>query len=295
MSNGNFYQSFEVLYRKVTECPIKNLQTACFQMIYVISGNGHLVINGNRLPYRPANLMLLNSNDDHSFDIPSQAEFLLIRFNREYLKENRWKTADHLESLLYYSTHLSGCVINNKADSQLVKSIVDSIRLEIANLNDYDEDLLSNFVNALIVIAARNILRLKPQNVQLNADQRLLDIINYVQTNIYSPEKIRAATISEVFSISETYLGSYFKKQGGETIQHFISNYKLRLIEHRLRFSSMRINEIVSEFGFSDESHLNKFFKNHKKMSLSAFKKQIKLQGNFEKDPAQQFDQTVNV
>jgi AraC-like DNA-binding protein len=70
------------------------------------------------------------------------------------------------------------------------------------------------------------------------------------------------ATISEVFSISETYLGSYFKRQCGETIQHFISNYKIRLIEHRLRFSSMRINEIASEFAFSDKSHLNKFFKN---------------------------------
>lgn len=294
MLKRNFNQSFEVLYKKANECPIKNLQAACFQMVYVISGNGFLAINGNKLAYRQANLMLLNSKDDHSFDISSPTEFLLIRFNREYLEEHKWNSIDHLETLLYYSTHLSGCVINNKADSMLVKSIVDSILLGISNVNDYNEDLLSHFINALIVIAARNIIKLKPENVQLNADQRLLDIINYIQTNIYFPDRIKAAAISEVFSISETYLGSYFKKQCGETIQHFISNYKQRLIEHRLRFSSMRINEIVSEFAFSDESHLNKFFKKHKQMSLTAFKKQINLLETHEGRSSQQFKEVIN-
>jgi AraC-like DNA-binding protein len=47
----------------------------------------------------------------------------------------------------------------------------------------------------------------------------------------------------------------------------------MRLIEHRLLFSDMRVNEIVSEFGFSDESHLNKFFKKTHVMSLTEFRK----------------------
>lgn len=47
----------------------------------------------------------------------------------------------------------------------------------------------------------------------------------------------------------------------------------MRLIEHRVLFSDMRVNEIVTEFGYSDESHLNKFFKKRHQMSLSEFKK----------------------
>jgi len=276
MFGGNFYRSFEVLYRKVNECPIKNLQLTFFQMVYVISGTGSLVINDNKLPYHRANLMLLNPKDNHHFDISSSTELLLIRFKSEYVTEYKWKSADHLESLLYYSTHLSGCVINNEADGLLVNSIVDSMLLGIKSGNDYNEDLLSHFINALIVIAARNIIKVKPKNIAANTDKRLLDIINYIQTNICFPEKIRAATIGEVFSISETYLGSYFKKQCGETLQHFISNYKIRLIEHRLRFSSMRINEIAREFAFSDESHLNKFFKKHKRTNLTSYRKAIR-------------------
>ncbi len=56
-------------------------------------------------------------------------------------------------------------------------------------------------------------------------------------------------------------------------IQHFIANYKIRLIEHRLKFSDRRINEIAFEFGFADESHLNKFFKKHKSLSLTQYRK----------------------
>jgi len=280
MARENIYQSFEVLYRKVDECSIKNLQFAFFQMVYVISGKGFLVINGNQLPYRPANLMLLNPNDNHNFDISSSTEFLLIRFKSEYVKAYQWKSMDHLESLLYYSTHLSGCVINSEADGLLVNSIIDSIRMGLSNSNIYDEELLMHFINALIVIAARNIIKIKPENIKPNADNRLLDIVNYIQTNIYYPEKLKAAAMSEVFPISETYLGSYFKNQCGETIQHFISNYKIRLIEHRLRFSSMRINEIAHEFAFSDESHLNKFFKKHKYISLTGYRKAQILNAN---------------
>lgn len=50
-------------------------------------------------------------------------------------------------------------------------------------------------------------------------------------------------------------------------MQQYIINYKLKLIENRLLHSEMRINEIATELGFTDESHLNKLFKNIKVLS----------------------------
>ncbi|SHF22987.1 helix-turn-helix domain-containing protein [Pedobacter caeni] len=46
----------------------------------------------------------------------------------------------------------------------------------------------------------------------------------------------------------------------------------------------MRINEIVNEFGFSDQSHLNKFFKKHRNVSLTGYRKAKKFTpgGNFQ-------------
>ena len=52
---------------------------------------------------------------------------------------------------------------------------------------------------------------------------------------------------------------------------------KTKLIEHRLQFSEKRINEIAYEFGFTDESHFNKFFRKQKGYSPSEFRKTIRL------------------
>ncbi|KQB38467.1 AraC family transcriptional regulator [Flavobacterium aquidurense] len=273
MVKENLHQSVEVIYKKVDKCPLVNLQLSFFQMVYVISGSGFLHINGNAISYQTGNLMLLTPNDYHTFDITIPTEFLLVKLNSEYVRNYKSKSIDHIECLLHYASHLSGCILKRKADEYLVKSISESLVYAINNKDIYDEDLITHYVNALIVIAARNIAKIKPTGVLESSDKRVLEIINYIQANIYFPQKIKISIIAAKFDISETYLGSYFKNHCGETIQSFVSNYKIRLIEHRLRFSDMRINEIVEEFGFSDESHLNKFFKKHKDISLTGYRK----------------------
>lgn len=267
------HQSLEVIYKKVDDCPLKDLQLTFFQMAYIISGKGFLSINGHRIAYQTGNLMLLTPNDYYNFDIEETTEFLLIRFTSDYVKKYKWKNISEIECLLYYSTHLTGCILRNVSDYPLVRSIIQSLLQGINHSDLYEEDLQMHFVNALIVIAARNIAKIKPANLKVNADKRIQDIINYIQNNIFSPQMLKAPVIAEAFGISDTYLGTYFKNQSGETIQHFIANYKIRLIEHRLQFSDRRINEIADEFGFADESHLNKFFKKHKSLSLTQYRK----------------------
>ncbi len=48
------------------------------------------------------------------------------------------------------------------------------------------------------------------------------------------------------------------------------------LIETRLSFSDLRINEIASELGFTDESHMNKLFRKYRGMSPSEFRQNVK-------------------
>lgn len=86
---------------------------------------------------------------------------------------------------------------------------------------------------------------------------------------------MRTETIYKHFGISSNYLGRYFKKHCGETKQSYIANYKTSLIEHRLKHSDKRINEIVLEFGFTDESHLNKFFKQQRGISPKNYRLQF--------------------
>ncbi|WPU99280.1 helix-turn-helix transcriptional regulator [Mucilaginibacter sp. cycad4] len=84
---------------------------------------------------------------------------------------------------------------------------------------------------------------------------------------------LKVKVIADKAGTSENYPGQYFKKHTGETMQQYIINYKLKLIENRLLNSNMRMAEIANELGFNDESQLNRIFKKYRSMNPSDFRK----------------------
>lgn len=273
MARENIYQSLEVFYEKVKECPLRDRQFNFFELVYVVSGTGYYAVNGNTFSYQSGDLFLLTPKDCHEFDLDGICEFMVVRFGENYIREYQWKSIDHIECLLYYASHLSGSLLVTNDDKQMVHSLMRHLQQTINHTSVYAEDLIRHLVNAVIVIAARNIAAVKPKNLLPNADIRLLQILDYIQQHIRKPEVLKIAEIAQKFGLSSTYLGSYFRKQCNESVQQYISSYRIRLIEHRLRFSDKRVHEIADEFGFADESHINKFFKRHTGMSLKQYRK----------------------
>lgn len=272
MARENIYQSLEVFYEKIDQCPLKDRQFNFFELVYVISGIGDHIVNENKIAYTAGDLFLITPNDYHGFDLNGICEFMVIRFGENYIKEYQWKSIDHIECLLYYASHLSGSVLVNSEDQKMMSLLIQNLQQAIEHESIYNEDLTRHLVNAIIVIAARNIAVIKPKNISSNTDVRILQILDYIQENIRLPKLLKVEAIANQFGLSPTYLGSYFRKQCNESIQQYISSYKIRLIEHRLRFSDKRVHEIADEFGFADESHINKFFKRHKGKSLKAYR-----------------------
>ncbi|PWN66709.1 AraC family transcriptional regulator [Chryseobacterium oncorhynchi] len=269
------HQSLEVFYEKVEVCPLRDRLFNFFELVYVISGSGDHLVNGNKIAYSAGDLFLITPNDYHGFDLNGISEFLVVRFGENYIREYQWKSIDHIECLLYYASHLSGSVLVNNDDKKMTGLLIQNLQQAIKHQSVYNEDLVRHLVNAVIVIAARNIAVIKPEKISSGADLRILQILDYIQENIRQPKLLKIETIANEFGLSSTYLGSYFRKQCNESMQQYISSYKIRLIEHRLRFSDKRVHEIADEFGFADESHINKFFKRHRGKSLKAYRVEV--------------------
>jgi YesN/AraC family two-component response regulator len=64
-----------------------------------------------------------------------------------------------------------------------------------------------------------------------------MQLLNYIHQHIYEPRNLKAEVISKHFNVSPTYIGEYFKTQTGQSLQEYIMEYKLKLIETRLRFT----------------------------------------------------------
>lgn len=279
MQKESLYQPFEIHYSKVDVCPRPAHKHNFFELVYIASGTGIQCINENLFHYQPGHLFLITPDDCHSFQIGTTTELVFIRFNDLYvrsqqqndLRQIEW--TKKLEYILHNASHQPGCILRNPPDKILVKAMMESLLGEWTNKQLYHHEILSQIVNTVITIVARNIGLTMPNKVTDTTGSTVVQLLNYIQENIYDAEKLKTEIIAGHFGIADGYLSRYFKKHTGESIQQYIINYKLKLVETRLQHSDMRINEIVNELGFTDESHLNRLFKKYKGLTPTAFRK----------------------
>ncbi len=276
MPTENLYQPFEIEYKELERFPKTIRSKNFFELIYIVDGTGLQYINKNKFNYRKGNLFLITPQDVAAFEIATPTQFFFLRFNKHYIAAKQTKDKDavqRMEYILQNASHRPGCILKNKADKPLIASLIEAIVKEDTDRQLYHSKIIEQIVHTVIIVVARNIALKLPKNIKENTGEPVLDLLHYIQENIFEPGNLKAEKLGKHFNISLNYLGRYFKKQTGETMQQYISSYKLRLIETRLLHSDMRINEIAYELNFADESHLNRVFKKYKGMSPSEFRK----------------------
>lgn len=275
MIKDHLRQPFELVLKEYLDVCPRGLHThTFFELIYIVAGNGKQSINDIELDYEPGNLFLVAPNDTHIFKINLATQFFFIRFNNIFVKSSKKEDEliQQLELILQNARHEPGSILQHEGDKTSVVHLMQMLINEHLNHDLYHKELIGQLVNTLLVIIARNISQTFPQKIDESSEKRIVDILQYIQANIYYPEKLRAEQISKQFDIAENYLGSYFKKHANESLQQYILNYKLKLIENRLLHSNMRITEIADEFGFTDKSHLNRIFKKYRGVNPSSYK-----------------------
>jgi YesN/AraC family two-component response regulator len=275
MNTHHLYEPYSIHFETTDIFPEVKEKKNFFELVFILTGTGTQCINQHSFTYGENHMFLITPQDCSRITVTDTTQFFFLRFSNIYLKKNGLtnENIQRLEFILQNANHKPGCILKNQSDKILVRPLVEALIREAVNRDVYNREVTEQLVNTMIVIVARNIAKYLPQGLNVSAEEKIVNILNYIQAHIYEPEMIRTENISRYFGISDNYLGKYFKKHCGETMQSYINNYKATLIEHRLKHSDKRINEIVDELGFSDESHLNKFFKTQRGMSPKNFRK----------------------
>ena len=272
MEIQNLYSAYDLELLETQNYVAKPHRNTFFEMIFVLDGVGMQIINEHQLPYAPDKLFLIFPQDTHSFKVETFSRFFFIRFNNDYLKTQNSQNIRELEYIFNSHNHLPGCILKTVTDKPFIRATIEALIRETENNSPQKEQIIQQLINTIISYAARN-LTLQEKDVFNGKISEVMPIINYLHQHIFDPEKLKINQIAEQFHLSPKYMGEYFKKHTKESLQQYIMLYKLKLIESRLMLTDMRINEIALEFGFTDQSHLNRIFKKYKGTNPSTYRK----------------------
>ena len=165
MKRENLHQPFEISFSEFDESMLKEHDHTFFELVYILSGTGIQWINNNKFSYHDGHLFMITPGDSHSFEIHSTTKFINIKFNDIYIHSAVFGTENikRLEFILQHANHQPGCILRNRTDKLLVKPMIEAIIREYVNRNLYSKEIITQLINTIIIVVARNIAMNAPK------------------------------------------------------------------------------------------------------------------------------------
>lgn len=283
MWKENLYQPVEVLTRKHTVFPIDEHQHSFFEMVYVHSGSGTFYVKEGeykvqQTEYKSHALFLIPPDTIHRFTIDSDCEYIFIRFTPHYAADYLGK---HIEQALYASRQQCEMLLNEK-NMKTVCSLFGHIEQEVAYPRKYSNYLLQQWLNSILVITAECLMQesVEDNSVMLKPDKAMY-MLQYIQQHIHQPELLKTKALCNTFNLASSYIGTFFKRNFQEDLQHYIVRNRLKMVKNLLTNTTMSVKEIAAKMGYTDSCYLVKIFRaNYGLSPLEYRKKQCQGSGN---------------
>lgn len=273
------YKPFEIQELELTTWKQRPVKNNFFELVLVKSGEGTQCINYNEYMYSKGSIFLLPPLKCHSFTIEKPTKFVFLKFTDSFFKDSNPIAIDKNEwfkeaaYILSNYNQLPGDIIKNDIDSTHLDSLLGMILQESHNYGKDSINLIINLMTCVLEILIRNINKGRFFELPKHSDDRITNMLNYINKNIDKSELLKVENLADVFMMSPTYVSEFFKKQVNMPLREYIIKAKLKLVEIRLLNSNFTLTQIAENLGFTDVSHLSKTFKRYEGLSIREFKK----------------------
>lgn len=247
-----------------------------YEIIYIIKGSGIHQLNKNLLPYKSGDLFVLSTDDEHYFDIKKTTRFFFIKFTDTYFNSNKKLACDEFllntpENFMRDKSLKENVLKLDPTCASILKNTIDNIRAYNSKANISTSPIAFYQILSIFGLIKES---LQQQNIKITGSGIDNDqIISYIHQNIYKPKLVQIKTIAEHFNISQSYFGTYFKRNFSISYREYCNKLRTRLIEKRILNKQLSMKQIAYEFGFTDESHLSNYFRKQRNLKPSAVKK----------------------
>ncbi|MDF2193761.1 AraC family transcriptional regulator [Paraflavitalea sp. CAU 1676] len=282
MKQKNLHQPFELYVSDLGDLEERILVYHFFEIVQILDGEGVREVNENHFPYRTGDIFLFTPLDCRGFKSNTPTRFCSIRFSEVFLTGYKNVAERHtvsswlkqLEQLFYQHNRFEQFVIRDETDRAMVTGLIANLVQEFDRKQAYFEDNIQHLITLMLNTLARNISVSTAKRPASQEEEPLINkMLLHIKEHIHAKDKLTISYLAGAFHLSSNYVGEYFKKMTGESLQRYVTVYKMRLVEYKLLYSQSTISQIAEELGFTDESHLSTQFKKYAGVSPAAFRK----------------------
>lgn len=183
---------------------------------------------------------------------------------------------EHFRTLLEVQQHAAGFshIYMKFSCSNIIKTLYREMRFQAEKCNDMVEKLYQCATMQEVLQILEENIRSYEQIVFANQSSACSDV-EKVKSYIYEhyAEELSVEILSEGVFLSPGYMSYIFKKETGEGLSHFIRAYRLEKARDLLQNTSMKVNQICREVGFTNASYFGKSFREYYGCSPERFRK----------------------
>lgn len=234
------------------------------ELYYLISGTTKYLVEDRPFFLQTGNLIFIPQGVLHSTDSETclETKRLLLNFDDAIIPDSYRPLIEDLaqDNIIYIP----------KNDLPKIDALFQKIEYEYNSQNSYKQEMLDLHILELITLIMR--VREKDKKPDLSPQNALVyQISKYIRKNYH--RSISLGSLSEHFSISQSYLSRRFKNVLGIGVSDYITYIRILHAEQLLKTTNYPITRIAEECGYNDGNYFVTAFKKAKGVTPFQFRK----------------------
>lgn len=233
---------------------------SCTELFYCVSGIGQFIINNETLPVGSNDLIIINSNIEHTEISYSTNPLKYIVLG-----------VDNIHFDLDNSQNRGWLALNFSSKKDDIINVLNELLYELRFKRRHYEKIISLLSSAILFRITRHAAlsyeTIRPKDSNMECDK----VKRYIDLNFHS--NITLDNLSEVVHLNKFYLSHKFSEVYNISPMNYLLNVRIKESKYLLDNTNYSVSQISQILGFSSPSYFSQSFKKKVGVSPSQYKK----------------------
>ncbi len=256
------------------------------EILWVRSGNGEHVIDGQPLPIQPNTFYLIAKGQVHQLITGIDLDGLVIRFTDAFLPNFLSQEMGHYQTVLFNNVTINHTLPVQTAALTNFERLLQQLLAEFNNQKANENQEILRHLLTVLLIKLGKVQRELMDDVQTACPEQRLgsqaETAVDQETQLFHQFSLlleqqfsqthAVQTYAQTLNITPRHLSVITQRFVGRTAKHHIEDRLLLEAKRLLTFTNLSVKEIAHQLGYKDPSHFSKMFKKKTNTTPQAYK-----------------------